>query len=341
MPFLRTPQRVAALALAVATLGLAGCSISNPPGSPAAAGTSDAVPDSEVSGNPDTWPLTGLPVEGGQSIQDHPVLVAKIDNTSGSAPQVGLGAADLVVEEMVEGGVTRLAAFYYSQVPDVVGPLRSMRASDIGIVAPVDASMVTSGAAAVTIRRIRDAGLSFYEEEGGTGFSRDPARNAPYDLLADLGTVAETARTTPGRPTDYLPFSAGELPRGQAATTIRATFSSSHTTTWQYADGRYVDDDGLAAEGDEFPAETVLVLRVEVGDAGYRDPAGNAVPETILEGSGEAMLFHGGRLVRATWTKPSLDAPLELATAAGPLGFPPGRTWIELIPADGGDVGFD
>ena len=35
----------------------------------------------------------------------------------------------------------------------------TMRASDIGIVSPVDAAMVTSGAAPVTINRIKDAGI--------------------------------------------------------------------------------------------------------------------------------------------------------------------------------------
>jgi hypothetical protein len=49
------------------------------------------------------------------------------------------GHRDLVVEELVEDGVTRLAAFYYSQLPSKVGPVRSMRASDIGIVSPARA----------------------------------------------------------------------------------------------------------------------------------------------------------------------------------------------------------
>ncbi len=96
-----------------------------------------------------TWPLTGLPVTGDdEAAQKHPVMVLKMDNTYASAPQEGLGSADMVVEELVEGGMTRLAAFYYSQIPGDVGPVRSMRASDIGIVSPVNATVVTSGAAA-------------------------------------------------------------------------------------------------------------------------------------------------------------------------------------------------
>ena len=69
----------------------------------------------------------------------------------------------------------------------------------------------------------------------------------------------------------------------------------------------YVNENSYAAEGDEFPADTVLVLRVQVGDAGYTDPAGNPVPETKLEGKGEALLFHDGKVVSGTWKKDGLD----------------------------------
>jgi len=62
---------------------------------------------------PQYWPLTGLQAPEGQSVEkNHPVLVVKIDNTDNSAPQLGLGSADMVVEELVEGAATRLAAFF-------------------------------------------------------------------------------------------------------------------------------------------------------------------------------------------------------------------------------------
>ena len=129
------------------------------------------------------WPLTGLEVPSGKTAElDHPVLVAKMDNTTSSQPQVGLSKADLVVEELVEGGLTRLAAFYYSDIPTNVGPIRSMRASDIAVVSPVNASMVTSGAAGRTIALIKAAGIPFYAE-GSKGFYRSPQRHAPYNLL--------------------------------------------------------------------------------------------------------------------------------------------------------------
>lgn len=289
-----------------------------------------------------TWPLTGLGVSGDQTAaQSHPVLVVKMDNTPSSAPQVGLDAADLVVEELVEGGSTRLAAFYYSDMPDEVGPVRSMRASDIGIVAPVDATMVTSGAASVTIQRIKDAGIPFFAE-GDEGLYREQNRSAPYNLMADLEETREAAAADEeARPVDYLPWGdAKDLPAGQPAKTIAASFSGGHTTSWRFNGGGYVNENSFADPASPFPADTIVVLRVKVGDAGYTDPAGNPVPETKLEGTGQAMVFHGGRLVRGTWSKADLESPIELSTKAGELIVPAGHTWIELIPVDGGNVTF-
>ena len=200
-----------------------------------------------------------------------------------------------------------------------------MRASDVGIVSPVDASVVTSGAAAKTIGIIKAAGITYYPE-GSAGISRDTTRGAPYNVFADLTTIAKTAKTDGGA-AGRLPALGcrGRLPRrpgGEDAsrrpsavdtprtgpTTARATSTRTPTPT----------------QGDEFPADTVLVLRVQVGDAGYLDPAGNPVPETKLTGKGQAMLFHDGRLVRGTWTKSDLDSPIQLSTKAGDLTVPGG-----------------
>jgi hypothetical protein len=83
----------------------------------------------------------------------------------------------------------------------------------------------------------------------------------------------------------------------------------------------------------------VLALRVQIGDAGYRDPAGYPVPETKFEGKGQAVLFHGGKVVRGTWTKDGLTGAIELTgPKGGEITVPAGRTWVELVPAGTGDV---
>ncbi|MEP9364065.1 DUF3048 domain-containing protein [Nocardioides sp. CN2-186] len=324
--------------LAAASLVLVGCGGSDKPADDESPAAQQVAGSDEVAS---TWPLTGLPVTGDESASTtHPVLVTKMDNTESSSPQIGLGSADMVVEELVEGGLTRLAAFYYSDLPTRVGPVRSMRASDVGIVSPVDASVVTSGAASKTIAIIKGAGIKYYPE-GSAGISRDTTRSAPYNVFADLTTIAKTAETDEARPADYLPWgSEGDFPGGQAAKTIAASFGGGHTTNWTYDGKGYVNENTYADQGDEFPADSVLVLRVQVGDAGYLDPAGNPVPETKLTGKGQAMLFHDGKVVRGTWTKSSLSAPIKLSTVGGDLTVPAGHTWIELVPAANGNVTF-
>ena len=327
-------------ALVSASLLLAGCG-GGDDASPSSQGSPSAQKVAGGSTLDSTWPLTGLPVSGDQSAsQAHPVLVAKMDNTEASSPQIGLSKADMVVEELVEGGLTRLAAFYYSQVPGTVGPVRSMRASDIGIVSPVKADVVTSGAAPRTIALIKNAGITFFGE-GSKGFARNNSRQAPYNLFANLTEVASAIKQSEQRPADYLPWgSEKDMPKGVPAHTIAAQFSGGHTTNWVYRGGGYVNENTFAADGDEFPADTVLVLRVQEGDAGYLDPAGNHVPEAKLTGKGAAMLFHDGRMVRGTWSKDQLDSPIDLSTKGGKLTVPAGHTWIELVPANGGNVTF-
>ena len=283
------------------------------------------------------WPLTGLPADG--AAPKHPVMVVKIDNTGSSQPQVGLSKASLITEELVEGGSTRLAVFYYRDLPKVVGPVRSMRATDIGIVEPAEAVLVASGGAPPTVRRVAAADIRTFTE-GATGYFRDSGRSAPYNLMMRLPQLAKKLKT-PQPPDNYLAWgSEDEFPKGKPARTIAAQFSGGHTTNWEFRGGHYVNLNSFAAESDRFRPETVLVLRVPVGDAGYRDPAGNPVPETKFTGTGDAMVFHDGRVVKGTWSKGSLDAQLELSTKSGELAVPAGNVWIELVPKSGGNVSY-
>ena len=286
------------------------------------------------------WPLTGLPAN--QAAPKHPVMVVKIDNTSSARPQVGLSKADLVTEELVEGGITRIAVAYYSKVPDVVGPVRSMRASDIGIIKPTRGVLVASGAAGQTLGRLNAHKVTYFSE-GGPGYYREGSRRAPYNLMVRLPQLAKAVRKKAVVPPNYLPFQADSQWKGSApAKNIGVHMSRSHTTNWEYRGGKYHNVNSNASANDQFLADTVLVLRVKIGDAGYTDPANNPVPETIYKGKGAAIIFHKGELIRGTWSKAKLDSQLVLKTAAGPLHVPAGRTWIELVPvaAKGGNVTF-
>ncbi len=304
----------------------------------------DDKPDSQpISGGAKLaalWPLTGEPVTG--ATPDRPVIVAKIDNSGNSSPQIGLKKADLITEELVEGGITRLAVFYYRHLPKVAGPVRSMRASDIGIVKPAHAVIAASGAAPPTIRRLNRADITFFTE-GGPGYFREGSRSAPYNLMVRLPELAKAVKKEAVVPASYLPWGEDSDFNGvRPATSIDAIFSRGHTTSWRFQGGKYRNINSNAADGDQFVPDSILVVRVKQTDAGYLDPAGNRVPETIYHGTGKMQLFHNGQVVNGTWKKKSKKSPIQLSTAAGPLKVPAGHVWVELVPTakDGGNVVF-
>ncbi|MCW2771143.1 MAG: hypothetical protein JWR27_2576 [Aeromicrobium sp.] len=296
-------------------------------------------------------PLTGKALRDGSP--GNPVFVVKIENTDGGAPQYGLDKADLVLEELVEGGLTRLAAFFYSNLPDKVGHVRSLRTSDIGIAGPVGGQIVASGGATRAYNEVTRAGITVFSEDAGSpGFSSDPLKVRPYNRLINLKTVAKQARPTtitgpylPWTPTS--PDATPAAPSDSAATPAapkRATrasvrFSSSTSTAWALEDKKWVRTNGHAQSGTDFEADTMIVLFCKVGDAGYTDPAGNPVPETVFEGKGEAQVFHGDEVTTVAWHKSGLDKSVTFTHEDGtPYTIDPGHVFLELVPQGAGSV---
>ena len=147
-----------------------------------------ATTSAPVSAPPDeprreyTYAMTGTTAPPGW--RPKPVVVVKVDNTIAGRPQQGVGMADMVIEEPVEGGLTRLATFFESRLPDSVGPVRSVRISDIGLVAPVSATVVASGGAPDSLAAFEKAGVTLIDESS-SAMVRDPNRLAPYNLYVD------------------------------------------------------------------------------------------------------------------------------------------------------------
>jgi hypothetical protein len=287
-------------------------------------------------------PLTGLP--GGPV---RAVVVVKIENSPTARPQSGLPAADLVVEELVEGGETRFAAFFRSTDPGQVGPVRSVRNVDASIAGPTHGTLAFSGGAGPALAAVSGVGLRLVQEGDVAGaYLRIGTRAAPHNLYLRVASLWRSGGSS--APPGYLPFAAAPttLTTGTPAASAALSFSSFERPSWDYdAAGRHwlrSETGGAAAvsaTGARLVADNVLVLRVGLRDAGYKDPIGNPVPETVLTGSGSAVLLNGGRQLACTWSKPAPASPLRLSGQDGrPILVPPGRTWIELVPQQGGSV---
>ncbi|WP_418606740.1 DUF3048 domain-containing protein [Georgenia sp. SUBG003] len=326
-------------------------------GEPVAKPTPSPTPSPTPPPEPERWPLTGVVV--GDDAAERPAMSVKIENSAPARPQSGLEEADLVWEEMVEGGITRFNAVYHSTVPGELGPIRSVRPMDADISGPLGGLLVFSGGVPPYIQAARDAGLQDLSEDAGSpGFYRVSSRRAPHNLYGDGATflaAADDAHRAP--PEEQLEYaddaaSASAVLHGRPAAGIDIGFPRTNPGwTWQAAGdaGRgwgpgvwARDESGVAqhsADGDALVATNVVVLRVQVVLTEARDASGTRVPETILEGKGAAHVGTGGHVVEATWSKAGEREPLVLTDSSGrAVELAPGSTWIELVPAADGSV---
>jgi len=298
---------------------------------------------------PVVWPLTGVPVA---AVPVRPAVAVKIENSIDARPQTGLNSADMVWEEVVEGGITRYLAVFDSKLPPVIGPVRSVRPMDPSIAAPLHGLFAFSGGQPPFPQQAAASGLQVLSmDNGAAGFYRTRARRAPHNVYADLQTFlrqANAAHKAPPPP-QFVFAGPGEQPSalvsGLPAPTLHLTLSGLSHPVWTWAPslGAWGRSEGngpaLGSDGHQLRATNVVVLRVDVVNTGYRDPANNPVPETKLIGNGQAVIASGGKIVHATWAKGSVGAVLTLRGSDGaPIRLAPGSTWVELVPNRGGSV---
>ncbi|MCK9792712.1 DUF3048 domain-containing protein [Isoptericola sp. 4D.3] len=335
----------AALALA-AVLALGACSSGEPtsptvtPGSTADKGSPPAPT------MPSAWPLTGVPSE---DVAARPALAVKIENAREARPQTGLEDADLVWEEVVEGGITRFVAVYHSAIPEAVEPVRSVRPMDPAIVAPLGGILAYSGAQAPFIAAVEKSGTqSVVMDRGDAGFSRDRARSAPHNVVGDPQAFLDQAdddRTVPPPAQFRYADEAGAGTAGadgSKAATLDVAFSPAQRSVWDWSGEKkqWLRSEGsresVSTSGERHAATNVLLLSVEVVDTKFKDPAGAPVPESRLVGKGEGVLASAGRSVPVRWSKKDVGSPVELTRDGEPVELDPGSTWIELVPKDTG-----
>ncbi|MFJ3583509.1 DUF3048 domain-containing protein [Streptomyces sp. NPDC090127] len=317
----RPGAAVTVLLCAVTTAGLYGCAGSGAP-EPAPTSTSDG-----------RSPFTGLPARAA------PVLAVKIDNVPPARPHTGLGAADLVYVEQVEGGQTRLLAVYSGDLPERIGPVRSARESDIELLRQFGRpALAYSGSQTALKPLLKAAPLDALPPEDAPGaYLRDRSRAAPHNLYVRPGRALAAAPDAENA--KDIGFRFGPAPTGGEAVNERTVRfpASRYTFTWAPAEkGWLVAMDGRPARTtDEGPvtASTVVVQYVTIRSSRFHDVLGSVSPYTETVGSGSAVVLRDGRAHEARWSRPTAADGTAFTTPSGePLNFAPGHIWVVLAP---------
>jgi DUF3048 family protein len=295
-------------------------------------------------------PLTGQPAADPGSLNRRPMIV-KISNAPPLVrPQAGIGAADLVYEYYVEGGLTRFSAIFYGQAPNRVGSIRSARLIDLQLVPMYGALLAFSGASSGVedLLNTSDFADRLYKGVlfGLPYFWRDETIEVPHNLFMNPNALWQLAsdQGKNQRPNLHgMAFLQDPPPGGSApATDIDLRYRATRVR-WKYdaENGRYrrwADGEGHfdANTLQQVTAENVVIIYADheytdIVESQFQDSVSYSIA-IALQGEGNAILFRDGRRYDGRWVRANRDDMLGLQTRDGQtLYFKPGNTWFQVV----------
>jgi hypothetical protein len=291
---------------------------------------------------PTPCPLTGIPVGEDKQPPDRPALAVKVENTDDAQPLVGLDKADIVYEEVVEGGITRFIVVFNCSGSERVGPVRSARTTDPKIMLQFGEHplLAYSGGASKVVNIIKQSGVVGMTEGDPTPpFTRDDAREAPHDLFVNTNKLWVTGlKRAKGEPAPQAVFSYDDEAQKPSKKVSAVTIDFPLTAAeWRWEGGswaRYQNGAAMTLEnGSNLTFDNIVIQQVKTTESDIVDVTGYPSPEVEVTGTGKAWLLRNGKLIIGTWSRPGDDDVTVFSTKGGDeFQLKPGATFVELAP---------
>ena len=267
-----------------------------------------------------------------------------LENSPDARPQSGLKEAEVVYEAIAEGGITRFAALYQQNKPELIGPVRSIRPYYIDWVVPYNASFAHSGGSSRATQEINSgAHRNIGQPTNGAYYWRATDRFAPHNVYtssAKLDELNQAKGYTSSSPKGFVRGEAtsSETPASIVNVTISSpTFNSSYA--YDSASKQYLRSQGgaphLDREKGQISASVVIVLNVNETRE-FQDTTREVI--TTL-GSGPVAIFQNGTVTTGTWNRATRDDQYTFVDTTGkPITLAAGMTWVTAIPNGPGSV---
>ena len=282
-------------------------------------------------------------IYSGLAGSNNQILVVKVDDTKEARPQIGLEDADVVYVEQVEAGLTRIAAIFSSTLPELIGPVRSARISDIELLAQFGrVALAYSGAQSKMRPVLAAANIENLSAERNPPsiYTKDPERSGPVNMILKPALLLERANAKAGTQIDtpkVAPWSFGDAPTGEtlAATAKIKWPNARYELQWDELSKKFLiyfnGEPNMAAAGSQLSADTAIIQLVSITPSIYGDKFGGVTPFSKTTGSGKAIMLRDGFSYELTWQRDlETDVTTWLSTDGKVANFKPGKIWIFL-----------
>ncbi|SDX09994.1 Protein of unknown function [Marininema mesophilum] len=283
-------------------------------------------------------PFTGVPL-----VEKHrPAVMVMINNHHAARPQTGLSMADMVIEALAEGEITRFAAFYHSEMKGTVGPVRSVRPYFLDLSRGSRAVVAHAGGSKAALREIKEENIQSLDgiHGGARLFQRVSFRKAPHNLYTNLEKLLVGAKEKASKQTNEIvsPYhfnNNGSTGKGKPANKVHLSYHKLYDAGYQYDEesGRYVRFTQGIKQVDRETEAPLTMDNVWVIKASQRviDSAGHRSVD--WDKGGKGMLFQKGKGIPITWKeKGGWIIPLIDGKVASLL---PGKSWVNVLPEEG------
>jgi hypothetical protein len=279
-----------------------------------------------------------LPASQAARATRHPIAVM-IDDQAAARPQSGLASANIVWQAPAEGGIPRYMAIFQTTDAPAIGPVRSSRLYFVGWAAEWRAMYVHVGGAPDALAFLhQNTGTLIYGADqyrwGNAGYLwRISTRFAPHNVYtsgAKLEQLAARLKATAPQTTSPYTFEDDALPalRPVSGTIVVPYLANRISYTYDPKTNRY----RRAVTGAKVQVDAgsktvvapanVIVLKMAVGPLVNAPGASTNATKQCLElgyiGSGTALVFNNGGVIKARWSKASNAAPTLLTYVSGP-----------------------
>lgn len=292
--------------------------------------------------------LSGLEVSG--EIKNSRPIAIMIENSPDARPQSGLNLADVVVEVVDEGGITRYIAAYSSHEPEIIGPVRSARQYYAEIARGFDPIYTFWGTYPEGYKIIEDMDLDVLSVLGDpTGNSsitaqashwRDKTRVAPHNGYMSILQLKEDAKRV------GYSLEGGSSPFRFKLDAIQSDRGDISDITIDFSTPQFLVNFKYDREKNNYlkylaglphtDRETEEQLKVNNIVAMITDIEGpiNAAGHMAVRttGKGKAFYFMDGKVVEGSWERTSVFDPFTYKDNKGNLVlFNRGSTWIAMV----------
>lgn len=295
---------------------------------------SDSKKDKQEETYSSIYPLTGL---GTNDEVDHRAVAVMVNNHSKARPQSGLHKADIVYEVLAEGELTRFLAIFQSEMPDVVGPVRSARDYYIELSEGYNSLFVAHGFSPEAKEILYSGRVDHLNgmDYDGSLFKRADFRKAPHNSYITYENIEKGMKKIGAENSDdldMLPFltvkSASDI-EGTRVDEVTISYKGGETVGFTYSDKKktYARSSNNEPTIDRETETPITVSNVFIVEAAHRviDDAGRR--EINLTSGGDAILIQNGVAQNISWKNENG----RIVPDGG--AFVPGKTWINIVPS--------